>query len=143
MNILKSYRCYMSILIVLTVALILLMYLLAKRKDASFTKLFNEKRLLDHLSSLDYNIRTRNNSPLDSIPSNKWAEFQILNATGKLRLLVQEKASMRDPRLIDLIRKNYIEFPSENPYDFENPMKKDYSCGQSSYVDSLLNSELI
>ncbi|KAL3871764.1 hypothetical protein ACJMK2_039742, partial [Sinanodonta woodiana] len=63
----------------------------------------------------------------------------MLNMTGKLRLLVQEKVSMNDPRLIDLIRKCNIEFPSEKPYALTNPMIKDYSFGQSNYVDSLLN----
>ncbi|KAL3884609.1 hypothetical protein ACJMK2_024736, partial [Sinanodonta woodiana] len=74
---------------------------------------------------------------LDYIPASKWTEYTRLNVTEKLNLLVREKASMKDPRLIDLIRK-YIQPPPDKPYALKNPNLTDYSCGQSTYINNLL-----
>ncbi|KAK3607234.1 hypothetical protein CHS0354_031732 [Potamilus streckersoni] len=74
---------------------------------------------------------------LDYIPDSKWTEYKRLNMTEKLNLLVREKASMKDPRLIDLIRKHILP-PSDKPYALKDPDATDYSCGQSSYINSLI-----
>ncbi|KAL3870227.1 hypothetical protein ACJMK2_038304 [Sinanodonta woodiana] len=91
--------------------------------------------------SLVPSLGFQSNSSLDYVPDAKWNEYMGLNVTGKLNLLVREKASMKDPRLIDLIRKYYIEPPAEKPYALKNSITLDYSCGQSSYIDRFLNSK--
>lgn len=74
-------------------------------------------------------------SPSDlNVHSNKSFDF---NAT--MKKLNEAKVSQDDPRLIEIIRQYYIEPPSKEPYNLENPGRLEYSNGQTPFIDSRLN----
>ncbi|KAL3870203.1 hypothetical protein ACJMK2_038284 [Sinanodonta woodiana] len=111
-------------------------------KLANSVKNVDKETLINYLPNFVQDFWIDRKPLLDNIQDFKWTEYRRLNVTGKLNLLIREKASMKDPRLIDLIR-TYIQPPSDQPYALRDPDSTDYSCGQSSYLNSLIpNSKL-
>ena len=65
--------------------------------------------------------------------------YQI-NCTMAMAKLNAEKVNQDNPRLIDVIKRCYLELPSGSPYNLKNPNREDYSQGgQANYVDNLLS----
>ena len=58
---------------------------------------------------------------------------------GLLEQLNRDKVAQDDPRLIKVIQEHFIELPSTQPYKLKQPDRIDYSEGQSSAVDRILN----
>ncbi|KAK3610841.1 hypothetical protein CHS0354_034047 [Potamilus streckersoni] len=137
----RPRKAFIGLTAVLTFSLGLLMVYTEKSFTINSFRKVGPENVISFLRNFVHNFRSQQDSLLDYIPASKWTEYRRLNLTGKLNLLVRENASMRDPRLIDLIRK-YIQPPSDKPYALKNPDLKDYSCGQSTYVNNLiLNSK--
>ncbi|XP_033762185.1 uncharacterized protein LOC117343792 [Pecten maximus] len=57
----------------------------------------------------------------------------------KMADLNSAKVDQADPLLVELIRNYYIEPPSLEPYNLDNPDRLEYSNGQTPFVDSRLN----
>lgn len=70
------------------------------------------------------------------IPSSRNESFDYKEAMQKLN---DAQVRQDDPRLIKLIRDYYIEPPSLEPYNLENPDRLEYSNGQTPFIDSRLN----
>ena len=65
---------------------------------------------------------------------------RILNEVNEtLEQLNNEKVRQDDPRLIRIIRDNFVFPPSTEKYNLNNPHKLDYSKGQTPFVDNRLN----
>ncbi|KAL3870200.1 hypothetical protein ACJMK2_038281 [Sinanodonta woodiana] len=138
---LRIRKVFIGLAAAVTFSLGLLMVCTEKSITLSFRNVGPEN-LISLFRNLVLDFWFEQDPLLDYIPASKWTEYTRLNATEKLNLLVREKASMKDPRLIDLIRK-YIQPPSDKPYALKNPDLTDYSCGQSTYINNLLlNSKL-
>ena len=76
----------------------------------------------------------------DQNSGSKYEHSVPYNCTHETTRLNIEKTAQDDPRLIDLIKRCYLEEPSELPYNLEKPDRSDFSQGgQSLYVDELLN----
>ncbi|KAK3607236.1 hypothetical protein CHS0354_031733 [Potamilus streckersoni] len=115
-----------------------LMYYRAKSFTVSHSlRTVRRENLISYFRNVVLDLWFQRDWLFDNIPASKWTEYRRLNMTKKLNLLVKEKASMKDPRLIDFIR-NYIQPPSDKPYDLKNPNITDYSCGQSTYINNLI-----
>ncbi|KAL3870202.1 hypothetical protein ACJMK2_038283 [Sinanodonta woodiana] len=134
----RPRRSFLLLTGVLAIALCLLMAF----TETSFIispsfKILRRESFTSYLPNVIVDLWFTRDWLLDSIPASKWTEYRRLNVTGKLNLLIREKASMKDPRLIDLIR-HYVQPPSDKPYALKNPDLTDYSCVQSTYLNSLM-----
>ncbi|KAK3603673.1 hypothetical protein CHS0354_017393 [Potamilus streckersoni] len=58
---------------------------------------------------------------------------------AEMKELNDVRVPMDDPRLVQIIRDYYIDPPSLEPYNLENPESLEYSKGQAPFVDSRLN----
>ena len=60
-----------------------------------------------------------------------------------MKILNEAKVAQDDPRLIKVIKDQYIEPPSKLPYDLENLDMQDYSkLGMSPEADNQLNKKV-
>ncbi|KAK3581061.1 hypothetical protein CHS0354_013968 [Potamilus streckersoni] len=62
---------------------------------------------------------------------------------NRLKTLLQRRVAEDDPKLIQLIRSEFVFIPENKPYNLRNPDVRDYSCGQSSAIDNVLNQKVI
>lgn len=67
---------------------------------------------------------------------NKSTEYDY---KAEVNNLLKQKVTENDIRLIEIIRNYFIEQPSTEPYNIENPDQLEFSAGQTPLVDSRLN----
>ena len=68
----------------------------------------------------------------------------FIKPSAQLQLLNNNSTAQDDPRLIQIIRNDWIAPPSnESSYNLNYPMQVDFSMGQSEVVDQILRQQVI
>ena len=94
--------------------------------------------LMLHFRKSFYEVTTNSNNGSKKKIMFIEQEKQSIDYLKEMDELNQQKVDMDDPKLISLIRNYWIENPSEEPYNLENPEKMDPSVGQAAFVDNRL-----
>ncbi|KAK3605491.1 hypothetical protein CHS0354_001480 [Potamilus streckersoni] len=80
--------------------------------------------------------KSRQRKVRPQVPAN--VQSQKMN---RLKTFLQTGVAEDDPNLIQLIRTDFVVLPENKPYHLKNPDVHDYSCGQSSAIDNILNQK--
>ena len=96
--------------------------------------------ITQHIAQLRANQRHNALEAHPFTPMSLSATKNISYDVGKvLDKMNKDKIKQDDPKLIQVIRDNFIFPPSTEEYNLDNPSRLEYSNGQAPFVDSRLN----